>query len=178
MTALTTALHIGDLEFVREDLPPFLVGAMGSWIYYRDEKVGWLGLLNPTVLKIWEIEDPIYAVEMDWEVLVKAANEAGIRFQSLSKYPYIERDVALVVDSGLPAKRVVEAIWNSKTPWIEKVQLFDLFKGGNLPSGKKSLAFNIRYASLKGTLTNEEVNEAHASLITRLEKELPAQLRK
>lgn len=175
---LTETLQIDNLEFIPDQISSFLVSTIASGIYWKGQKVGWLGKLSPQILQHWEIEEDVFGFELDWEPLSLAAQVVPISFHKLSKFPFIERDVALVVDLSLPARRIEEAIWKEKNPWIQKVQLFDLFRGGSLPADKKSLALSIRYGSPDRTLTNEEVNEAHGSLISRLEQELSAQLRK
>ncbi|MBI5300339.1 MAG: phenylalanine--tRNA ligase subunit beta [Deltaproteobacteria bacterium] len=166
---LTGFLHIEDLEFVRDN--------HGSWIFFQGKKIGWLSSLNPQLLKEWEIESEVYAFELNWEVLADASNKSFIHYKTLSKFPFVERDVALILDQAIPASKVEEAIFNFNNPWIKKILIFDLFKGGNLPQGKKSLAFRLRYASPEKTLTSEEVNQVHTELISRLENELSAQLR-
>lgn len=166
---LTGFLHIKDLEFVRNN--------NDSWIFFQGKKIGWLGSLNPQLLKGWEIESEVYAFELNWEVLAEASNESSIHYKTLSKFPFIERDVALILDQTIPASKVEKTIFNFNNPWIKKVLLFDLFRGGNLPQGKKSLAFRLCYASPEKTLTSEEVNQVHTELISRLENELSAQLR-
>ncbi|MDO8527794.1 MAG: phenylalanine--tRNA ligase subunit beta [Deltaproteobacteria bacterium] len=178
LNRLALELHLSPLQFMVRDFPSFLVPTAAATIEYENKKMGWVGLLDPAILKIWEIETPLYALEIDWSLLSKAAESTTLSFKPLSKYPYIERDLALIVDARLPVQKVMESIKGSNIPWIQNVSLFDVFKGGSLPADKKSLAFTIRYASHERTLTNEEVNTTHVGLISRLEMELPAQLRK
>jgi len=155
---LTDRLHIENLEFVPRD--------KNSWIFFQGKKIGWLGSLSE-----------VYAFELNWEVLALASNKSLIHYKTLSKFPFVERDVALILDQTIPASKVEETIFNFNNPWIKKVLIFDLFRGGNLPQGKKSLAFRLCYASPEKTLTSEEVNQVHTELISRLENELSAQLR-
>ena len=178
LSQLAKQFHLKPFDFSLKEVPPFLVSSASSTLLCQGKKVGWGGLLNPGLLKNWEIEGDVYAFEIDWSFLAEEAGKVALRCKPISKYPYIERDIALIVDNHLPAQKIEETIRGFSNPWIQKIQLFDLFKGGSLPAGKKSLALNIRYALSERTLTNEEVNETHLKLITRLESELGAQLRK
>ena len=175
---LLTDLHLPDLHYETTDLPNFLVPTAATTIHSQGGAIGWIGLLNPEIFKLWDLDLPLYALEVDWDQLAGLSRKVTIHFKPLSKYPYIERDLALVVADNLSASKIEGAIKDFQNPWIEKIQFFDLFKGGNLPPDHKSVALNIHYASRTKTLTNEEVNRVHSELIQRLEAALPAQLRK
>lgn len=176
LNRLAELLHLKSFDFVKEQFD-FLIPTASCKIKLEGKPIGWLGLMDPSILKIWEIDTAVYALEIEWEVLANASKEVSIRYNPVSKYPFIERDIALVVDNSLTCQKVEEAVANLQNRLIKKVQLFDVFRGKTVPQGKKSLAFNILYASPDRTLTSEEVNEVHQSLITHLEKTIGATLR-
>lgn len=174
---LSQSLFLDDFSFPPSELPSWVVPSQGAAIFWKGKKIGWCGKLSPNLLKGYEIEQEVWALEMEWEG-VGAKAGAKIRFKKPSKFPFVERDLALVVAQDLPAQAIEEAIWAEKSPWIQSVHLFDLFKGESLPAGHKSVAFTIRYACPQKTLTHEEVHTLHERLTARLTADLPAQLRK
>lgn len=175
---IADSLWVEDFSFATAELPPWGVPSQGAAIFWKGRRVGGSALVNPALLKNYEIEQDVWALEIEWEGVAAAATETKIHFKKLSKFPFVERDLALVVSEELPAQAIEKAIWAEKSPWIQAVHLFDLFRGGSLPSGSKSVAFTIRYASHQKTLTHEEVNTLHERLTKSLAEELHAQLRK
>ena len=98
-------------------------------------------------------------------------------YVSLPKYPYVERDVALVVRDDITAAAVRKEILDVESGIIESVSLFDVYKGKPIPPDKKSLAFSIRFRSSDRTLTDEEVDVLHSNIRNRLKEHLGAELR-
>jgi phenylalanyl-tRNA synthetase beta chain len=96
-------------------------------------------------------------------------------YEPVSRYPDVIRDLALVMDADVPAN-VVEAIIGG-FPLVNEVSLFDVYSGDKIPSGKKSLAFSVRFRSPERTLTDEEVDRAQGKIVDRLQRELGAALR-
>jgi len=97
------------------------------------------------------------------------------RFQDLPRYPSVSQDLSILVERDTPAARVQEII--RSFPLVRLVTLFDVFTGGQLPPGKRSLSYSILYRSPERTLTSEEVAQVHRKIVERLEQELGASLR-
>jgi phenylalanyl-tRNA synthetase beta chain len=95
----------------------------------------------------------------------------------LPKYPYIERDIAIIVPNNIPVSDAESAILHVDSQFIESIRLFDIYEGKPIPKGKKSLAFSIRYRAVDRTLTDEEVKGIHTNIIKRLQDTLNAELR-
>ncbi len=102
----------------------------------------------------------------------------AIAAKELARFPSADRDIAIVVDDAVMARDIEEEIKKAGSGLVDEVWIFDLFRGKNIPSGKKSLAFGIKYRLPDRTLTDEEVNQAQAGIITALENRFGAQLRK
>ncbi len=115
--------------------------------------------------------------EINLEKLFSKINDS-IQYKPIPKFPAVERDIALIVDNDLPSIKIKELISSFSTELIEKVSIFDYFKGGNIPDGKKSLAFNIVYRAKERTLTDEEVEAQHLALVKYLIEQTGAELRK
>lgn len=154
----------------------FLNSAESAMVSVKGTPVGWVGLLDFKKNKLWDIDQNVYAFEIDWESLFVGQTSVP-QFQEIIKFPFVERDMALLVDESLTVGSIEATLRNFAHPWVSKIELFDLFQGKSLPTGKKSLAFNIRYESLKRTLTNEEVNQVHQELTDRLCLKLSISLR-
>jgi len=143
----------------------------------RDGQVlGSLGEVHPQVLKAFDIEQPVYLLDMNAEQLALLAGQSP-SFKPLSRYPDVIRDSALLLDESVPAAKVLEIIGQSKVKHMDDAVLFDLYTGTGIPAGKKSLAVRIRYRDLEKTLTEEEVSKAHGRLIKTLCQQLNAEIR-
>ena len=96
----------------------------------------------------------------------------------MPRYPSVERDIAIVVDETIPAAEIMKIIKSFPSELIEEVSVFDYYKGSKIPEGKKSLAFSIVYRSKERTLTDEEVEELHSSLVKYVLEKTGGELRK
>ena len=90
------------------------------------------------------------------------------RYSSLPRYPATLRDIAVIAPRELPAVELELCIREAGGDLVEQVVLFDVYQGGQIPPGKRSLAFAIRYRSPKKTLTDEEVNRLHQQVTLAL----------
>ncbi|MEE8469709.1 MAG: phenylalanine--tRNA ligase subunit beta, partial [Dehalococcoidia bacterium] len=139
------------------------------------QKVGVLGELHPNTAALFDISSsPVILFEVDLEKLLSLV-EATPTYQHIPRYPEIVRDLALVVDVGLAASKIRELI--QSFPLVSQVSVFDVYSGQQVPKGKKSLAFSVRYQSPQRTLTDEEVDKEQQKITDRLERELGAVLR-
>jgi phenylalanyl-tRNA synthetase beta chain len=174
---LLEVLQVKEVKFNQtKDIPYFHPGKAAS-ILCGKEVLGVLGEVHPQVLGHYEIEGKAYLFEIDFEQTVKWARE-GKQFRPLPKFPSIYRDLSLVVDDDLEVEKVTEAIWNFHEPFIDEVNLFDVYRGDPIPSGKKGVSYRIRYQSNDRTLTDEEVNRYHETVIFRLREIFQAELRR
>jgi len=136
--------------------------------------LGVLGELHPRVVEGFDISRPVYLFEIDLERLLPATLKPR-RYQAIPRFPATLRDIALVVDRALPAKKVQDII--ESFPLVARVTLFDVYTGAQVPQDKKSLAFRILYQSASRTLTDEEVDKEQERILERLSRELGATLR-
>ena len=122
-----------------------------------------MGEVHPQVLSHYEIHGKVYLFEINFEQMVKYAEERE-RFQPLPKFPAVYRDLSIIVDEALEVEKVREEIWNLQQPFIDEVNLFDVYRGDSIPKGKKGISYRIRYQANDRTLTDEEVNQYHEKL--------------
>ncbi|MSQ30589.1 MAG: phenylalanine--tRNA ligase subunit beta [Dehalococcoidia bacterium] len=137
-------------------------------------EIGVVGEVHPDTLAAFDIERPVVLFDIDVARLIEAAPErAAVR--TVSRFPAVEQDLALVLDESVAAGAVVAIIEGS--PLVASARVFDVFRGGRLAAGKKSVAFSIRYQTPNRTLTSEDANKEQARLLKRLEREFGAELR-
>jgi phenylalanyl-tRNA synthetase beta chain len=173
---LLDALQIKGAKFNKADDIPYLHPGKGSRVILDQTILGVLGEVHPHVVSHYEMNGKVYLFEMDFSKMVEWAREER-RFQSLQKFPAVYRDLSVVVDRALEAEKVVETIRTFQQPFIEEVTLFDLYQGPPIPEGKKGISYRIRYQANDRTLTDEEVNQYHEKIITRLKEVFHLELR-
>ncbi len=141
--------------------------------------VGVVGELHPDVCEAFDLAgDPVVYFELrlaDMLAVLSAVSTPENRFQSLSRFPAANRDLALVVPAEVPAARVQRLI--ERVRLVERAELFDVYAGENVPEGSRSLAFRIHFRAADRTLTAEDVNRAVNGLTRALEREVGATVR-
>jgi phenylalanyl-tRNA synthetase beta chain len=147
---------------------PFLHPGKSCDIMVSGVRIGFLGLLHPRIVEELALKlsrRDIVLLEINLDLLFSFLPKAS-QYTPVPKYPGIERDVALIVDESLPAFTIISEIRAYPSDLIEDVSLFDFYRGKNIPEGKKSLAFTVRYRAKERTLTDSEIEELHAGLVT------------
>jgi len=119
-----------------------------------------MGELHPDVRKTWELDQPIFIFEINFQNLVASIEEHRV-FKFLPRFPAILRDLALIVDEKISAGELLQTLWEANNGLISEIKLFDLYQGKPVPPGKKSLAFRLKYQAEDRTLTDREVNQLH-----------------
>ncbi len=140
------------------------------------QEIGQIGQVLPPLARRYDIRLPIFLAELDLETLLPLRRKTP-RYQPLPAFPEVRRDVALVVPEEVTHAQILEVLRKAKIPHMERIELFDVYRGPKIPSGHKSLAYAVTYRSRERTLRDEEVNRAHEQLIQILQKELGATVR-
>jgi phenylalanyl-tRNA synthetase beta chain len=113
-----------------------------------------------------------------WEKLMKVASATKVQFTEIPRFPSVERDLALVVNSNVTWQQMSEVANRAKVPQLQKVQLFDIFESEKLGAGKKSMALNFLFQDNEKTMTDADIEAAMQKISGLLEKELNAEVRK
>jgi len=116
-------------------------------------------------------------VELDLDLLVKMSNFSK-KYQILSQYPPVLRDLAIIVDEEVTWASIEKCIAAANISFMTAINFFDIYRGKQIPSGKKSIAFNLCFQSSDRTLKSEEVDVAQQMILDSLYKTLGAELRK
>lgn len=158
---------------------PFLHKGQASDVYVSGSYAGYLGVLGPEIIERLDLKKQkpeIIVFELNVDLLLTFIPDS-IQYSPVPRYPYVERDVAIVVDENIAASEINRIMNSFSSELIEKVSIFDCYRGGNIPEGKKSLAFSIVYRSKEKTLTDEEVENIHASLVDYLLEKTGGEIR-
>jgi phenylalanyl-tRNA synthetase beta chain len=140
----------------------------------KTANVGIIGELHPKVADAFELEGPVALMDVNVGELLPYFGHYKM-FQSIPRFPSTIRDMALVVDTSVSNRQIVDII--KGFPLVREVILFDVYAGKQVTAGKKSLAYRLVYQSSEHTLTDEEVNKVQEKILARLTKELGATLR-
>jgi len=120
---------------------------------------GWIGEIHPRVAEAYGIKAPVIFAEVDPAPLYTAL--LGERqYHPLPRFPAVKRDIALTADEHVEAARVIATVRRAEPELIEAVELFDLFRGHQIPPGKKGLAISITLRAQESTLREEEIEAA------------------
>lgn len=138
--------------------------------------LGIIGEIHPAVCRKYGIEVPVYIGELDFENLFLNINN-DIKFKELPKYPAVTRDIAMLVDKSVAVADIEEVIVKASGKLLEKLELFDVYEGKQIPEGKKSVAYSAVYRAADRSLTGEEIQNVFDKTLKNLENKLGAQLR-
>lgn len=156
---------------------PYMHPGKSSSIKIDGEALGSIGALHPGVAEKLDLTGDISLLEIYDLKRLLSAMPAGIKFAPLPKYPYVERDLAIIVSKDVTVAKAKEIISAIDSNIIESVKLFDIYTGQPVPHDKKSLAFSIRYRASDRTLTDNEVDSLHLEILKELKRSINAELR-
>lgn len=157
--------------------PAFLVGE-AICFRRKEELLGFAGRVDPEVAAAFDVpaEFPLFFAELRMEGVLQEVPPA-VRVRPLPKVPAVERDLAVVVPESVPYARMEEVIRKAGKPLLVDVRLFDLYRGKQIETGKKSLAFRLVFSGGDRTLKDAEVCAAFGGIFRELESQLQATLR-
>jgi phenylalanyl-tRNA synthetase beta chain len=138
--------------------------------------VGTVGELHPRVAGELDLPGRVVLGQIDVTALADAGVET-FEYREVPRFPPARRDLAWILDAGVPAGRVQAVIEDAAAELLESCRLFDLFSGPPIPEGRKSLAFAVTFRAPERTLTDQEVDAAVAAIDQRVSTELGGELR-
>jgi len=138
--------------------------------------LGEFGQVLPPLAKKYDLRDAVFVAELNLDQLLQRRNPAR-SFKSLPQFPSSRRDVAMLVPEATTHDAVLTVVRQAKPANLESVELFDIFRGKNVPEGQKSVAYAFTYRSGDKTLTDADVNGAHEGLLKQFIAKLNAVMR-
>lgn len=162
-------------EFKPAEDSMFLPGRCAAVLVGTDA-VGVIGEVHPRTLELFDAADEAVALfELDVDALARAVSTEPVRYRPIARYPGALRDLAVVLDAGVPAVHVQAII--ERNALVSNATLFDVYEGAGVADGKRSLAYRVQFQAADRTLVGDEVNRAMARIVSALEREVGATLR-
>lgn len=139
-------------------------------------EAGVLGEIHPDLGAAFDLKHPAYVFELDFDALLAASTDVRM-YKPIPRFPASARDIAFVVDGTVPYGEIISSITRLDTKLIEKIELFDVYYGGNIPAGKRSLAIRVVCRSADKTLTQSQVDKIYARISKELTSRFGAEIR-
>ncbi len=137
-----------------------------------------IGEISQSRLKRFDIKQPVFFIDFNWLLLLQLSAAQKITYHEVSKFPAIQRDLAIVVDKNINFNALQQAVDKLKISKLQQVQLFDIFESEKLGKNKKSMAVSFTFMDEEKTLTDKEIDGIINKLIRTFETELSAEIRK
>lgn len=154
---------------------PALHPGQTARIERNGQEVGYLGALHPELVKSLGLDRAVFVFEL---VLAEVSEGRLPKFQELSRFPEVRRDLALLADRDVAASSVLAVIRENAGEWLTDLRLFDVYQGKGIDPHRKSLAVGLTWQHPSRTLNDDEVNATTQTILTSLEQRLNATLRK
>jgi len=169
-------LGIANLQFVPESEYGVYHPGRCARIMFNDIELGIMGEVHPDVSDRFEIGTRCYCAEFMFDAVMRNARTEVV-YTPLPRYPSTSRDIALLVDEELPVGNLENVILQNGGEILERVKLFDIYRGNQVAAGQKSVAFTLTYRDRNKTLTDEEVGKVHDLILVALKGTFNAVLR-
>ena len=170
------ALHIG-VKYARAN-KPFLHPGRSAEVFVNGKSVGYLGELHPDIQKNYGIDNTrIYVAEISIDGIFNSESLEKSKCVPFGKFPNIDRDLAVVVDENVLAQDIVDAVKGAKIKFLTDVKVFDEYKSEQIGKNKKSVAMSFAFSSLERTLTDDEIADEMAKILSALKRKVGAKIR-
>ena len=173
--ALFASLNLNNVKFVAANHNALHPGKSAR-ILLDNQELGWVGVLHPRFNDELSLSDEVILFELSLKPIIR---ENLIRYQAISKYPQIRRDLSLLVNNEVSALDIEQAVRDVvANNWLKSFDVFDLYIGESIPQGKKSLAISLTLQDDSRTLVDAEINLTIDAIIKKLGDEFSIILRR
>lgn len=149
-----------------------------GYCYKIGEKiVARLGQIHPNLTSHFSIKKCIYYGEINWDLVLKLCKNTKTKFKSISKFPSVKRDLALLLDEDISFSSLEKIAKQTEKKYLKEIQLFDVYKGDKLEKGKKSYALSFLIEDQEKTLTDKQIDNMMDNLIKAFEQKANAKVR-
>lgn len=152
----------------------------GLQLVQRDSKKAIViyGKLSKKVLKQFDIKQDVFYAEFNWDMVVRALSNKEISYEEVAKFPEVKRDLALVIDKDITFAQIEKVAYSTEKKLLKhNINLFDIYEGDKLESGKKQYALSFTLQDKEKTLTDKQIESIMDKLLKSFEKQLGAYLR-
>ncbi|MBN1999903.1 phenylalanine--tRNA ligase subunit beta [candidate division KSB1 bacterium] len=146
-------------------------------VFSGKEYLGCMGKLNDQACRLAKIKiNDVFAFNFDFDQLFRFAR-IDKKFESISKYPSVPFDLAIVVDNDVPVAQIEKFIWSAAGSDLIQVKIFDYYTGDQIGAGKKSIGFSLTFSSKERTLDESSVEQSIKNILAHLNRDCGAELR-
>ena len=170
------SIRAEDVTYVAEKSDPSYHPGRCAKVYVNGQEVGTLGQIHPLVAANYGVDAELYYADLKFDALF-ASRGADPEYQPLPKVPAVTRDIAVLVDKAVTVGAMESSIQAAAKGLLKDVTLFDIYEGAKLPTGKKSVAFNLVLRADDRSLTAQEADDEVNLVLERLKKDFDAMLR-
>jgi phenylalanyl-tRNA synthetase beta chain len=135
------------------------------------------GIIKQSMLKDFDINQDVFYADFNWDLIFDCIKTNKVKFNPISKFPEVRRDFALLLDEDVKFETIYQLAKQTDNKVLSNINLFDVYKGKNLPKGKKSYAISFTLKDDTKTLTDKQIDKIMNKLQQRFEKEVGAELR-
>lgn len=150
--------------------------AYGLVLKLGEKELGTVGLLDEKILKLSEVRQDVWFVELDWDLLTKKAS--GLKkYKEISKFPEVRRDLSLVIDKSVTYDQVKAVAEKAGGKLVQKIGVFDVYQGDKIDTGKKAYALSFYLQDQENTLTDKVIEKTMSKLIQAFQDQVGAIIR-
>lgn len=164
--------YAGRYSFMKQKMPKEMHPGQSAMINVNGSNIGMIGKIHPSVTK-----DDVFVLEINLDELF-TKKVGKMKYKEFSKFPSINKDIALVVDTKSVSKDIEKVIKSAGGSLLTNIEVFDVYTGVGVGIDKKSIAYSLTFSDMKKTLTDEEINGLMDKIIDTVSKKCGAELRK
>jgi phenylalanyl-tRNA synthetase beta chain len=154
------------------NVPAFIHPGQVAALFYQGKTVGFVGALHPAVRDENKLRVPAAFAELDIDLLM-AGQPRVMKYKPISKFPAVERDIALLVPNEVVAQDLLREIEKAGGESLQSVNIFDVYRGQGTPEGHASIAFRMVFQDLAGTMGEDKITSALGAITTAIQKKFP-----
>jgi len=159
-----------------ERVPAYLEPGRAALVVRAGTELGWFGEVALAAREVFDLPGPVFMAELSITALA-ALPPATTKYEPLPRFPAVQRDLAIVVGGDVSAAEVEAAIRAMELPLLTRLTLFDVYTGGQVGAGRRSLAWSLTFQAPDRTLTDAEVNQLHERILGEVARRFRAEVR-
>jgi len=144
----------------------------------KEKELMRLGSVRKSVLRSFDISNEVFFADFNWDAVLKMSRKASIQVAEVSKFPSVRRDLSMVIDSSVNFSSIESVAYKTERKLLKAINLFDVYQGDKIEQGKKSYAVAFILLDEQQTLTDKSIDKTMDRLMSALEKEVGAVIRK
>ena len=172
-------LSLLNLDFLRMEpsIEPTEITAHHITLSANNKWIGTIARLSDEIQAAHDLPDPVFFATFNWTRMALICEEQPAAvYAPVPRYPVVERDIAMVVDSQQPVGPMIKKVREAGQTLLKDVDIFDIYRGKGVASGKKSVAFSMRFGANR-TLRDQEIDDIVQNIVTTLSAQFDAELR-